>query len=147
MTAAHSLFIETNLPILENLVPNRTVGKRFGKRKVDKERRKLWRRLSKVKRRILKASCVSKAAHLLQVQQKLENELKMIYNTQVWEEENMVVNNMKVNPKAFFAFGRSRQTSPPSARVAAMRSMQNKIAQQNFIKHFRSTLKLCLKCS
>ena len=109
VTAAHSLFIKTILPILENLVPNRTVGKRFGKRKVDKERRKLWRRLSKVKRRILKASCVSKAAHLLQVQQKLEKELKMIYNTQVWEEENMVVNNMKVNPKAFFAFGRSRQ--------------------------------------
>ena len=30
----------------------------------------------------------------------------------------------------------AKKTSPPSAREAAMRSMQNKITQQNFIKHF-----------
>ena len=41
----------------------------------------------------------------------------------------------------FNGLGLRNITSPPSARVAAMRSMQNKIAQQNFIKHFRSTLK------
>ena len=32
------------------------------------------------------------------------------------------------------------KTSPPSAREAAMRSMQNKIAPQNFIIHFGNTL-------
>ena len=39
----------------------------------------------------------------------------MSYDTQGWEDENKVVNAMKSNPKAFFAYGRAKQKT--KARV------------------------------
>ena len=91
------------------------MGKKFGKRRVDKERRSLWRRLGKVKKRIATTTSTSRATSLLMTQQKLEQELKMSYDTQGWEDENKVVNAMKSNPKAFFAYGRAKQKT--KARV------------------------------
>ena len=109
VTAAHSLFIETLLPIVEELVPMKIEGKRFGKRKVDKERRSLWKRLGRVRKRLLSTTCISKAASLLLTKQRLEKELKRSYDTKGSEDEKKVVQDMKSNPKAFFAFGRARQ--------------------------------------
>lgn len=45
-TAAHSLFVDNVLPIVGELVPPKKNGKKFGKRKVDKERRSLWKEIS-----------------------------------------------------------------------------------------------------
>ena len=115
VTAAHSLFVESVLPVIEDLVPLKKVGKKFGKRRVDKERRTLWRRLGKVKKRLATTSSITRATSFLKTQQKLEQQLKMSYDSQGWEDENKVVNAMKLNPKAFFAYGRAKQKT--KARV------------------------------
>ena len=94
--AAHSLFVETVLPVIEELVPIM----KFGKRKVDKERRILLRRLGKVRKRLATTKSIPRATSLLLSQQKLEKELMMSHDTQGFEDENKVVNGMKVNPKA-----------------------------------------------
>ena len=109
VTAAHSLFIDTILPIIEELVPCKLTGKRFGRRRVDKRRRCIWRKLAKIRRTLLSTFSVSKATSLLKSQQLLEKELKSSYDLQGREEEDKVVNAMKTNIKAFFAYGKSRQ--------------------------------------
>ena len=105
VTSAHSLFVETVLPVIEELVPIM----KFGKRKVDKERRILLRRLGKVRKRLATTKSIPRATSLLLSQQKLEKELMMSHDTPGFEDENKVVNAMKVSPKAFFAYGRARQ--------------------------------------
>jgi hypothetical protein len=101
--------------VLEELVPLKMMGKKFGKRRVDKERRSLWKRLGKVKKRLATTTSTARTTSLLLSKQKLEQELKKSYDTKGWEDENKVVNAMKVNPKAFFAYGRARQKT--KARV------------------------------
>ena len=68
-----------------------------------------------MKKRIATNTYITRATSLLMTQQKLEQELKMSYDTQGWEDENKVVNAMKLNPKAFFAYGRAKQKT--KARV------------------------------
>ena len=111
VTAAHALFIDTILPVLEELVPQKPVGKRFGHSKVHRKRRCLWRKLGRIKKQLLKSSSVSKTAALLQKKRALELELKRSYDRQVWEQESKVVNEMKTNTKAFYAYGRARQVT------------------------------------
>ena len=69
--------VTTVLPVIEELVPLKKVGKKFGKRRVDKERRSLWRRLGKVKKRIATTTSTTRATSLLLTQQKLEQELEL----------------------------------------------------------------------
>ena len=109
VTNAHALFIDTFLPVIEELVPQKVIGKRFGHRKKHKKRRCIWRKLSRTKKKLLSTSSVTKAAFLLQTQHLLESELKRSYEEQSWKEESSVVNAMKTNVKAFFAYGRARQ--------------------------------------
>ena len=115
VTAAHSLFMNTIIPILEELVPAKVKGKRFGKRQVDKSRRCLWRKLGRVKKSLLSTLSANKAASLLHKQHTLEKQLKDSYDSQGWKEEDKVVKAMKDNPKVFFAYGRARQNT--KARV------------------------------
>ena len=96
------------LPVMEELVPLKVHGKKFGKSRKHKIRRCLWRKLERVKKKLYSCS-VHKAAGLLKTKQLLEKELKMSYDEQGRSEENKVVNAMKSNPKAFFAYGRARQ--------------------------------------
>ena len=107
--AAHTLFMDTLLPIVEELVPQKVIGKRFGHSKNYKKRRCLWRKLGRMKKMLHSTSSASKAALLLQKQHDLELQLKRSYNTQSWEEETKVVNAMKINVKALYAYGRARQ--------------------------------------
>ena len=74
--------METILPVLEELIPKRKLGKKFGKRTVDKERRCLWRKLGRVKKRLNTTRCAQKAASLLFSKQKLEKQLKESYDSQ-----------------------------------------------------------------
>ena len=50
---AHSHFMEKLLSVCEDSVPVKTPGKYFGKTKASKNRRRLWRRLSKLDKRIV----------------------------------------------------------------------------------------------
>ena len=109
VTAAHSLFMSTLLPILEELVPARRIGKKFGLGRKDKSRRCLWRKLGRVKKKLLITKSVTRATQLLQTKQTLEKELKKSYDIQGWNDESRVVNAMKTNAKAFFAYGRAKQ--------------------------------------
>ena len=109
VTAAHSLFIDSILPIMEELVPHRVTGKRFGKSRKHRDRRSLWRKLGRIKKKLLHTTSVSRTTSLLQTQQRLEKDLKNIYDVQGWEEESKVVMAMKSNVKAFFAYGRAKQ--------------------------------------
>ena len=111
VTAAHANFLETILPIVEDLVPPKVIGKRFGNSRKQKDRRCLWRKLGRIKKKLLCSTSVKRTANLLQCKQKLEKQLKMIYNTQGRAEENKVVKAMKTNVKAFFAYGRARQNT------------------------------------
>jgi hypothetical protein len=113
--AAHQFFMETILPILEDLVPQKMVGKRFGHSKKHKRRRSLWRKLNRIRKKLHSTSSVTRAASLLHQQRAVELELKSSYDTQSWEEETKVVNAMKTNVKAFYAYGRARQKT--KARV------------------------------
>ena len=52
---------------------------------------------------------LSTSSSLLESKQKLEKEMKKLYDIQGWEAENKVVRTMKTNIKAFFAYGMARQ--------------------------------------
>ena len=109
VTAAHTLFMDILLPIVEELVPQKVIGKRFGNSRKHKKRRCLWRKLGRMKKLLHSTSSASRAAFLLQKQHELELQLKRSYDTQSWEEETKVVTAMKSNVKAFYAYGRARQ--------------------------------------
>ena len=88
-TSAHSWFINTLVPILESLVP-RKAPTSVKRRRVDKQRKLLWRKLSKVKRNIKLKSSFSKLSRLIQVKWNLEEQLRGQYDSLSWREENQV---------------------------------------------------------
>ena len=88
---------------------HKVAGKVFGKRRIDKERRRLWRKMGKLRKRLATTKSISRAASLHLSLQKVEHELKLSYEKQGWEQESKIVNSMKVDPRAFFAYGRARQ--------------------------------------
>ena len=108
-TAAYNWLMAALLPLLEELVPARKVGQKRGKRRVDKQRRRVWRRLGRVRGAILTTASATRMAELLSTKQVLEEELRCSYAATGWEEEAEVVSRMKTNPKAFFAFAKARQ--------------------------------------
>ena len=83
VTTAYSLFIDTLLQIIEQ------TGAMFGKRRVDRRRRCISRKLGKVRRALLSTTSVYKANTLHKSQQLHEKELRNIYDLQGWEEERL----------------------------------------------------------
>ena len=100
VTAGHALFMNMILPVMEELVPLKVLGKRFGNSRKHKNRRCLWRKLARVKNKLYSSCSVHKATGLLKTKQLSEKELKMGYDEQGRSEENKVVNAMKSNPKS-----------------------------------------------
>ena len=129
VTAAHALFLETLLPILEELVPFKIPATKIGKRKVDKQRRNIWRKLSRVRKQISACQSAVKVTTLLYKQHALESRLKKSYEEQSWETEKKVVNSMRTNPKAFFAYSRARQKT--KARVGPFLDPETGIPNSN----------------
>ena len=107
--AAHSWFIDTIIPILEEFVPQKGIKGSKWRSKEFKKRKSLLRKLGKIRKKISSASSVSKLARLIQDKAELERNLKYQYTTTNFVEENQVVSNMKKNPKAFYSFAKSRQ--------------------------------------
>ena len=107
-TKALNIFLEELIPILERHVPQRK-SKQKACQRMDRRRRILWRRLSKIRGRIKSASSIHKLTKLLQDKQDLEQQLYEDYSATNTMEENQAIFNIKSNPKAFFSFARSRQ--------------------------------------
>ena len=74
-----------------------------------RQRRLIWKRLSKIKTRIKTAPSINKLTKLLQDKAELEQQLMEDYSSTNNAEEDRAVFNMRTNPKAFFSFARSRQ--------------------------------------
>ena len=77
--AALNWLMAALLPLLEELVPARRVGQKRGKRRVDKQRRLVWRKLGKVRATILATTSATRMAELLSIKQMLEEELRSSY--------------------------------------------------------------------
>ena len=107
--AAYDWLMAALLPLLEELVPTRKVGQKHGKKKIDKERRLVWRKLGRVRRAILFTLSATRMSELLSAKQKLEEELRDSYANTGWQEESEVVSKMKTNTKAFFTYAKARQ--------------------------------------
>ena len=74
-------------------------------------RRLLWRRLAKVDNKLKKATTINKKSKLLADKWELEKQLSSDYTSSNNSEEDQAVLRMKQNPKAFYSFARSRQTT------------------------------------
>jgi hypothetical protein len=98
------------LEILENTVPVRK-KRRKGRPRMCRQRRTLWRRLSKIKAKIKSATNIHKLTKLMQDRWDLENQLREDYTASNNMEEDKAVFNIKSNPKSFFRFAKSRQTT------------------------------------
>ena len=96
------------LGVLEPLVPPRT-KKSSGKPKMDRMRRLLWRRLTKVRKKFRTASSIHKLTECMQQMWELESQLSDDYHSSNCREEDEAVMRIKANSKAFFSFARSRQ--------------------------------------
>ena len=105
-TLAHTWFLVQILPILEQLVPHRSEFK--GRSRQHRNRKLIWRKLSKIRSRIQKSTSPSKVAKLLQDKHDLEAELKTLYTNLNESSEAKVVNGMKENVKIFFDYAKSR---------------------------------------
>ena len=107
-TKALQVFLEELLPLLERHVPIKKVNKK-SKYRMDRRRRIIWRRLAKIRSRIKTASSIHKLTKLHRDKQDLEQQLYDDYSATNILEENQAISNIKLNPKAFFSFARSRQ--------------------------------------
>ena len=107
-TLAHSWFLYQILPVLESLVPKRREGG-GGRNRQHRKRKLIWRKLSKIKDQMNRATSVQKLSKLLQDRQDLEVELKLLYSAHTEESEAKVIREMKDNPKVFFSYAKARQ--------------------------------------
>ena len=94
--------------MLERLVPIKKPKKVF-KSKVNKMRKTIWKRLAKVKKKILGACTIQKLTSLIQKKWELEEQLKSDYSAESAQQEDKAIFNIKSNPKYFFSFAKSRQ--------------------------------------
>ena len=108
-TLALSLFMEEILPVLERHVPCKKRSNKKVKKKTDRRRKLMWRRIAKVKEKLKVASSIQRVTQLLSVKSDLEQELLDDYTASNRQEEDNAIFSMKSNPKAFFAFSKSRQ--------------------------------------
>ena len=76
-TVALNLFMEEIIPLLEKHVPVKQARKNSHE-KMDRKRRILWRRMSKIKSRIKSATSIHKLTKLLQEKQELEQQLLIV---------------------------------------------------------------------
>ena len=110
-TLALNFFHSKVLSVLEKLVPARKMSKprQKSKSKVRRMRRTIWRRIAKIKSKILTASSIHNLSSLIQKKRELEEQLGADYSAENIQQEDQAIFNLKSNPKSFFSFARSRQ--------------------------------------
>ena len=106
---ALNVFHHKVLAVLERHVPVKKKPIKKSKMRVNKMRRTIWRRLSKVKQKILTASSMPKLAVLIQRKRDLEEQLNVDYSAENSQQEDKAIFSIKSNPKSFFSFAKSRQ--------------------------------------
>ena len=104
-----TVFHDKILSILERLVPAKKKPTKKAKLKINRFRKNIWRRHSKLKKNILKESSSKKLLQLIEKKRELEEQLKADYNAENAMEEDRAILNIKTNPKFFFSFARSKQ--------------------------------------
>ena len=107
-TDALKVFMDELVPLLERHVPLKESSKK-ARQKIERRRKLMWKRLSKIKSRLKSANSIQKLTKLLHDRQELENQLFQDYSAMDFLEEDQAISNMKSNPKAFFSFAKSRQ--------------------------------------
>ena len=107
-TVGHSFMLTKLIPILEMFVPKRSTGF-HGRSKQSRKRNLLWRKLKRVKDKMLWSNSCQKMFRLLETRRKLESELKNLYTRQNRDAEDRVIKEMKQNPNVFFSYARARQ--------------------------------------
>ena len=108
-TAALCLFHDKLLAVLERLVPAKKKFTKVSKSKVDRMRKNIWRRIAKVKEKILVASSIQKLTSLIQKKRELEEQLRNDYSAENSQQEDQAIFNLKSNANSFFNFAKSRQ--------------------------------------
>ena len=107
-TSALSIFMDELIPVLERHVPIRK-SKKKTRNRIERKRKLLWRRLTRIKTKLKTATSIHKLTKLLQDKCELEQQLLEDYTAVNCQEEDNAVFNMKSNPKSFFSFSKSRQ--------------------------------------
>ena len=108
-TAALGFFHDKVLAILERLVPVKRKPSKSSKSRIHRMRKTIWRRISKVKKKIFEVSSIQKLAVFIQNKRELEKQLTEDYSSENTQQEDQAIFNIKSNPKAFFSFAKSRQ--------------------------------------
>ena len=108
-TQALGIFHKNVLQVLERLIPEKLVNKR-PKSKLDRRRKLIWKRLSKVRKEINRCKSSEKTAKLLEKMWSLESQLNEDYTAVNKREEDEAVMRIKSNPKYFFSFAKKRKT-------------------------------------
>jgi len=108
-TEALNWYHEKVLTVLERLMPVRKKARKKSRSRIPRQRRLLWRRLAKIRRRINTATLILKLTKLLQDKWELETQLREDYIAVNNLEEDRAVFNIKSNPKFFFSFAKKRQ--------------------------------------
>ena len=98
------------LPILENHVPKKKVGKGTRSR-LHRQVKLLWRKLKKVKIKMSNALSVQKLSKLLKAKADLENKLRNTYSETTNSSETRAVSNIRQDSSKFFAYAKARQKS------------------------------------
>ena len=96
------------LEVLEPLVPGKPENPRIRKMKMQQMRRKLWKKHSKVEKKLLTACTLQTRSELLRKKWQLQRQLSDDYMASNKMEEDEAVLRIKQNPRAFFSFCRSR---------------------------------------
>ena len=105
---ALEMFHDKVLEVLEPLVPVKPENPRLRKMKMQKLRRRLWKRHSKIERKLKTASTIQTRSDLLQQKWIVQRQLSEDFIASNKIEEDEAVLRIKQNPRAFFAFCRSR---------------------------------------
>ena len=100
----HDKLLETLVP----LVPKKLENPRIKKMKMQRMRRKLWKRHSKVENKLKAACTLHTRSQLRQQKWELQRQLSEDYMASNKMEEDEAVLRIKQNPRAFFSFCRSR---------------------------------------
>ena len=96
-TAAYNWFMKQLIMVMEHHCPARKKRSKNQRHRMDRQRRLLWKKLSKVKSRIKTASSIHKLTKLLHDKAELEQQLVDDYQATNNVEEDKVVFNMKAN--------------------------------------------------
>ena len=103
-SVALELYHSKVLAVLEKHVPakKKSSGRPKSKSRINKMRRTIWRRIAKIKRKILATPSIHSLTSLIQKKRELEKQLHADYSAENAQQEDQAIFNIKSNPKSSF---------------------------------------------